>query len=107
MSENAKQFTDANFEQEVLRCDRPVLVEFWAPWCKICRRLGLTTEKLAGDYADHMKIGRYNTDECHATGARLKIEAIPTMLLFEYGKVTRKFVGLRKEAELKEILDEV
>ncbi|MGA2585101.1 MAG: thioredoxin [Tepidisphaeraceae bacterium] len=104
-SENVKQITDANFEQEVLKSPVPVLVDFWAEWCQPCLRLAPTIEKLATDYAQKVKVGKMDTDANHATASKYAISAIPTVLLFKGGQVTQKFVGLRPEKDFRAALD--
>ncbi len=104
-NESVKQFTDANFEQEVLKSQVPVLVDFWAEWCQPCRRLAPTIEKLATDYNGRVKIGKLDTDSNHGVASKYAISAIPTVLLFKGGQVTQKFVGLRAEKDFKEVLD--
>jgi len=103
--ENVTLFTDANFDQEVLKSDKPVLVDFWAEWCQPCRRLAPTIEKLAGDYANRVKVGKLDTDANHATASKYAISAIPTVLLFKGGQVAQKFVGLKQEKDFREALD--
>jgi thioredoxin 1 len=99
------ELTDQNFEQEVLKSDRPVLVDFWAEWCMPCKLLGPTIEKLAKDYAGKVKVGKVDTDANRDVSMRYGISAIPTVILFKDGQVTQKFVGLRREPEFKEVLD--
>jgi thioredoxin 1 len=106
-SENVTQFSDANFEQEVLKSSVPVLVDFWAEWCQPCLRLAPTIEKLANDYASRVKVGKLDTDANHATASKFAISAIPTVLLFKGGQVAQKFVGLRAEKDFREALDSV
>ena len=104
-SENVLEITDANFEQEVLGSDKPVLVDFWAEWCMPCRMLGPTIEKLAKDYAGKVKVGKLDTDANRDVSMKYGISAIPTVILFKDGKVAQKFVGLRQEKDFKEVLD--
>ncbi len=78
--DNVLQITDSNFEQEVLKSDKPVLVDFWAEWCQPCRRLAPTIEKLATDYAQRVKVGKLDTDSNHATASKFGISAIPTVI---------------------------
>ena len=106
-SENVTQFSDANFEQEVLKSSVPVLVDFWAEWCQPCLRLAPTIEKLANDYKSRVKVGKLDTDANHATASKYAISAIPTVLLFKGGQVAQKFVGLRAEKDFREALDSV
>jgi thioredoxin 1 len=105
MAENLLELTDQNFEAEVLKSDKPVLVDFWAEWCQPCRMLTPTIEKLAKDYAGKVKVGKVDTDSNRDVSLRYGISAIPTVILFRDGKVAQKFVGLRQEKEFKEVLD--
>jgi len=105
MAENVMELTDSNFEAEVIKSDKPVLVDFWAEWCQPCRMLGPTIEKLAKDYAGKVKVGKVDTDANRDVSMRYGISAIPTVILFKGGKVANKFVGLRGEKEFKEVLD--
>jgi thioredoxin 1 len=104
-SENVKEFTDQNFETEVLQSDKPVLVDFWAEWCMPCRMLAPTIEKLAGDYAGKVKVGKLDTDANRNASIKYGISAIPTVILFKDGQVHQKFVGLRQERDFRVALD--
>jgi thioredoxin 1 len=104
-SENVVEFTDENFETEVLKSSQPVLVDFWAEWCMPCRMLAPTIEKIAKDYAGKVKVGKLDTDANRDVAAKYSISAIPTVILFREGQVAQKFVGLRKEQEFKAALD--
>ena len=104
-SENVKEFTDQNFDAEVLRSSQPVLVDFWAEWCMPCRMLTPTIEKLARDYAGRAKVGKLDTDANRDVAIKYGISAIPTVILFKDGQVAQKFVGLRQERDFKEALD--
>jgi len=104
-SENVKEFTDGNFEAEVLKSEVPVLVDFWAEWCMPCRMLTPTIEKIAKDYAGKVKVGKLDTDANRDVAMKYSISAIPTVILFRNGQVAQKFVGLRQERDFKEALD--
>jgi thioredoxin 1 len=104
-SENIKEFTDANFEQEVLKSDQAVLVDFWAEWCMPCRMLAPTIEKIAKDYVGKVKVGKVDTDANRDISIKYGISAIPTVILFKNGEVAQKFVGLRQEKDFKEAID--
>jgi thioredoxin 1 len=104
-SEHTVEFTDSNFEQEVLKSGQPVLVDFWAEWCMPCRMLAPTIEKIAKDYAGKVKVGKLDTDSNRDVSIKYGISAIPTVILFKDGQVAQKFVGLRKEQEFREALD--
>jgi thioredoxin 1 len=104
-SANLKEFTDQNFEAEVLKSTGPVLVDFWAEWCPPCRMLTPTIEKLANDYAGKVKVGKVDTDSNRDVSIKYGIMSIPTVILFRNGEVAQKFVGLRNEREFREALD--
>src|SRR5438067_1961992 len=104
-SENVLEFTDTNFEQEVLKSDQPVLVDFWAEWCMPCRMLAPTIEKLATDYKGKVKVGKLDTDANRDVSIKYGISAIPTVILFKGGQVAQKFVGLRQERDFRQALD--
>ncbi len=104
-SENVKEFTDANFEQEVLKSEQPVLVDFWAEWCMPCRMLAPTIDKIAADYSGKVKVGKVDTDANRDISVKYGISAIPTVILFKGGQVAQKFVGLRQERDFREALD--
>jgi thioredoxin 1 len=106
-SEHVAEFTDANFEEQVIKSDRPVLVDFWAEWCQPCRMLTPTINKLATDYGAKIKVGKVDTDANHGIAAKYGINSIPTVILFNGGKVEKKLVGLRKEQDFKDALDAV
>jgi thioredoxin 1 len=104
-SEHVKELTDSNFESEVLKSDRPVLVDFWAEWCGPCKMLAPTIDKIANDYAGKVKVGKIDTDSNREVSMKYGISAIPTVILFKDGQVAQKFVGLRGEKDFKEALD--
>lgn len=103
--QNVTEFTDQNFEQEVLKSPVPVLVDFWAEWCMPCRMLAPTIEKLAKDYAGKVKVGKVDTDANRDTALKFSISNIPTVILFKDGQAAQRFVGLRPERDFKEALD--
>jgi thioredoxin 1 len=104
-SNNIVEFTDSNFEAEVLKSDQPVLVDFWAEWCMPCRMLAPTIDKIADAYAGKVKVGKLDTDANRDVAMKYSINAIPTVILFKNGQVAQKFVGLKKEQEFKEAID--
>ncbi|MCB4755621.1 MAG: thioredoxin [Elusimicrobia bacterium] len=99
------QLTDQNFETEVLKSDKPVLVDMWAPWCGPCRMLTPVVEELAKEYADRAKIGKLNTDENPDTAERFQISAIPTLLFFKNGQLVEQLTGVRPKPEIKSVLE--
>ena len=104
-SEQVLEFTEQNFEDEVLKATGPVLVDFWAEWCMPCRMLAPTIEKLAKDYQGKLKVGKVDTDANREIAMKYRIDAIPTVILFRNGQVSQKFVGLKGEKDFKAVLD--
>src|SRR5450755_4315965 len=100
-SENVKEFTDANFDAEVLKSTTPVLVDFWAEWCPPCKALGPTIDKLATDYVGKVKVGKVNTDDSRDISLKYNITNIPTILVFKDGQLAHKMVGAKREADYK------
>lgn len=104
-SENVKEFTDSNFETEVLGSSEPVLVDFWAEWCMPCRALAPTIDKVANTYAGRAKVGKVDTDSNRDISIKYGINAIPTVILFKDGQVVEKFVGLKQERDFNNAID--
>ena len=104
-SENVREFTETNFDEEVIQSGQPVLVDFWAEWCMPCRMLGPTIEKLAKDYDGKVKVGKVDTDANREIALKYRIESIPTVILFKDGQPAQKFVGLRQEKDFRQALD--
>jgi len=101
------EFTDTDFEQNVLQADTPVLVDFWADWCMPCKQLGPTIDELATEYAGRVKVGKLNTEDNRETPVKYNIQAIPTILLFKDGEVAQKFVGLTSKKDFQAALESV
>ncbi|HZP00192.1 MAG TPA: thioredoxin [Terriglobia bacterium] len=99
------EFTDANFEQEVLKSDKPVIVDFWAEWCGPCRMMAPAVEALASEYAGRVKVGKLNVDENQSVTARYSIRSIPTLLLFKDGQIREQLVGATSKENLARLLD--
>ena len=99
------EFTDANFEEEVLQSEVPVLVDFWAEWCGPCKALGPVIDELATEYQGKVKIGKLDTDANVKISTQYGVSAIPTMILFQGGEIKEKIVGLRNKQDLASSLD--
>jgi thioredoxin 1 len=104
---DTREFTESNFENEVLKSAQPVLVDFWADWCMPCKALGPTIDELATEYAGRVKVGKVNTDANQSLSAQFGISAIPTVLLFQNGQIKERFIGLRSKRDFKSSLDTV
>ena len=104
---NVQVFTDANFDDEVIQSDIPVLVDFWAEWCMPCKMVAPTIEALAGEYAGKVKIGKVDTDSNRDAAVKFGINAIPTIILFKGGQIAQKFVGVTSREQLVEELDKI
>lgn len=101
----ALEFTESNFEELVLKSDKPVLVDFWAEWCGPCRMVGPVVDEIFNEYQDKAVIGKVNVDQNPAISAKYGIRSIPTILFIKNGEVVDKSVGAVPKASLTEKLD--
>ena len=99
---NVLEVSDATFEQEVLRSEQPVLVDFWATWCGPCKAMGPIVDGLAASYAGRMKVTKVNVDQNGATPSRYGIRGIPALLFFKGGKVADQVVGYVPQSVIEE-----
>ena len=104
MSDKVVHLTDASFDNEVIKHDKPVLVDFWATWCAPCRALTPVLEDLAGQYVGIIKIGKLNVDEEPNKATHYGIRALPTLLLFKKGEVVEQVVGAVSKSKLDEMI---
>lgn len=103
--QNTLSFSDATFDQDVLRSDVPVLVDFWGERCGPCRLMGPTIDAVAGEYAGKVKIGKLDVHSNGGTAMRYNIRGIPTLLLFKGGSVVEQRVGIIGKSEVQKMLD--
>jgi thioredoxin 1 len=96
--------TDDNFEGEVLKSDKPVLIDFWAPWCGPCKAIGPVVEELAGEFKDSVKVMKLNVDENQKTALDYGVRSIPTLILFKEGKVLDTLIGLVPKKKLEDFV---
>lgn len=101
------ELTDANFDQEVLNSDKPVLVDFWAVWCAPCKMIAPAIEELAQEYEGKVKVGKLDVDHNHGVAIRYGIRSIPTLLIFKDGKVVDQIVGAVPKAHIVDRLSKV
>ena len=104
-SENTLTLTDGDFEQTVLKSDKPVLVDFWAEWCGPCRMIAPAVEVLADEYSGRVAVGKLNIDENPNTPMKYGVRSIPTLLLFKGGEVVEATVGVAGKEQLAALLD--
>jgi thioredoxin 1 len=97
-----RQFTEANFEQEVLQSDIPVVVDFYADWCGPCKMMSPVVEKLADAYNGQVKIGKLNTDEAQSLAAKYGVMSIPNIVFFKNGEVVDRQVGAVPQTVLED-----
>ena len=94
------KITRENFEQEVLKSDKPVLIDFWAPWCGPCRMLSPTISDIAEEYKDKVKVGKVNVDEEEELAAMFRVSSIPLLVVMKDGKVVNSAVGVRPKDQI-------
>ena len=97
--------SDATFEDEVLKSDKPVLVDFWAPWCGPCRMVAPVVEELAREYDGKVKFYKLNTDDNVSTAVKYGIRSIPSLLMFKDGQSVDQIIGFRPKGDLKRVID--
>ena len=94
-----------SFDKEVIKCNEPVLVDFWAQWCGPCRAVAPLMDELANEYDDKIKIVKVNVDDAGELASQYRIMSIPTIMLFKGGEVVEKIIGVRTKEDFKKIID--
>ncbi|MCF8069060.1 MAG: thioredoxin [Desulfobacterales bacterium] len=105
MAEGVMEIDDSSFEAEVLKADKPVLVDFWAPWCGPCRAIGPIVEELAGSFGDKLKFAKCNVDDNPITPGKFGIKAIPTLIFFKDGNVADQITGMVSKSKLEDAIN--
>ena len=98
--------SSSNFSEEVLKSDKPVLVDFWADWCMPCKILGPIIESIAKDYSDKIKVAKLNVDEAGDVASQYNIISIPTLIIFKDGKPVKQRVGAGSKKALEEFISQ-
>ena len=105
MGDNTIQITDAQFQEEVLNSDLPVVVDFWAPWCGPCKMIGPVLEDVAGEMEGKIKVVKINVDENPDTAPKFNVRGIPTLLVVKGGEVVATKVGAVSKSQLVDFID--
>jgi len=104
MAGNIPDVNDQNFEEEILKSDKPALVDFWAPWCGPCRAIAPTVEELSKKYAGKMKFAKVNVEENQSTPTKYSVMSIPALLIFKNGRVYDQLVGAAPKSQLESFI---
>jgi len=107
MAEGIMEVSDGSFDTEVLKSDKPVLVDFWAPWCGPCRAIAPIIEELMKEYGDQVKFTKCNVDDNPVTPGQYGIKAIPTLIFFSNGKIVNQITGMVAKSKLVDSIKSV
>jgi thioredoxin 1 len=106
MAGNVIELNDSTFDETVYNSEKPVLVDFWAPWCGPCKMMAPIIEEVAEEYEGRASICKLNTDDARDSAMEFNISAIPTLILFKDGEIQKKWVGLTSKKDISAAIDE-
>ena len=106
-SEEIVELNDISFESEVINSEKPVLVDFWAPWCGPCRALAPVIIEISNDFVDKVKVGKLNVDDNPEISMKFGIRSIPTLMVFKDGEVQEQIIGAVPKSEIERALEKV
>ncbi len=101
------EISDSSFDSEVVQSEKPVLVDFWAPWCGPCKAIGPIIEELAGEFGDKIKFAKCNVDDNPVSPGKFGIKAIPTLIFFKQGKVVDQITGMVAKSKLQQTINSI
>ena len=104
-SDKVLEFSDANFDDEVIKSDIPVLVDFWAPWCGPCRIIAPVVEEISESHEGKIKVGKLNVDDNQQTSMKFGIRSIPTLLVFKNGEILEQIIGAVPKTEIERVVN--
>jgi len=107
MAEGIMEISDSSFDSEVIQSEKPVLVDFWAPWCGPCKAIGPIIEELAGEFSDKIKFAKCNVDDNPVSPGKFGIKAIPTLIFFKQGKVVDQITGMAAKSKLLQTINSI
>ena len=107
MAEDILEIDDITFDAEVLKSDKPVLIDFWAPWCGPCRAISPLVEQLAGEFGDKIKFVKCNVDDNPISPGKYGIRSIPTLMFFKDGNVVDQVIGIVAKSKLEEVINKI
>ena len=107
MAANIVEIGDDSFDAEVLAADKPVLVDFWAPWCGPCRAIGPIIDEISGSFGEQIKFVKLNVDDNPATPGKYGIRSIPTLMFFKQGNVVDQVIGIVAKTKLEDIINKM
>jgi len=107
VNKNVFEFTDQNFESDVIKSKKPVLVDFWAEWCGPCKAVAPVIDELADEYLDKVKFGKVNVDHNQQTAMKFGIRSIPSLLIFKNGSVVNQIIGSVPKDSIVKLIKEV